>query len=56
MEAAELVAALLRTALDEERDVVSLADEWAFVSHYLELEGIRFGDRLRVLRISPPNS
>ena len=48
VEAAELVAGLLRTALDEERDVVSLADEWAFVSRYLELEGIRFGDRLRV--------
>lgn len=48
VEAAELVADLLRTALDEDRDVVSLADEWAFVSRYLELEGIRFGDRLRV--------
>jgi LytS/YehU family sensor histidine kinase len=48
VEAAECVAALLRTALDEARDVVSLADEWAFVSRYLELEGIRFGDRLRV--------
>ena len=48
VEAAELVATLLRTALDEERDAVSLADEWAFVSRYLELEGIRFGDRLRI--------
>jgi LytS/YehU family sensor histidine kinase len=48
MEAAECVAGLLRTALDEERDAVSLAEEWAFVSRYLELEGIRFGDRLRV--------
>lgn len=48
MEAAECVGALLRTALDEQRDVVSLAEEWAFVSRYLELEGIRFGDRLRV--------
>jgi two-component system, LytTR family, sensor kinase len=48
VEAAELVASLLRTALDEERDAVSLGDEWAFVSRYLELEGIRFGDRLRV--------
>ncbi len=48
IEAAECVAALLRTALDEERDVVSLADEWAFVARYLELESIRFGDRLRV--------
>lgn len=47
-EAAECLAALLRTALDEDRDVVPLADEWAFVSRYLELEGIRFGDRLRV--------
>jgi two-component system LytT family sensor kinase len=48
MEAAECVGALLRTALDEERDAVSLAEEWAFVSRYLEMEGIRFGDRLRV--------
>jgi hypothetical protein len=48
VEAAECVATLLRTALDEERDVVPLADEWAFVSRYLELEGIRFGERLRV--------
>lgn len=48
VEAAERVAGLLRTALDEERNVVSLADEWAFVSSYLELEAIRFGERLRV--------
>lgn len=48
VEAAESVADLLRTALDEERDAVSLAEEWAFVSRYLALEGIRFGDRLRV--------
>lgn len=48
VEAAECVAVLLRTALDEDREVVSLADEWAFVSRYLELESIRFGDRLRV--------
>jgi LytS/YehU family sensor histidine kinase len=48
VEAAESVATLLRTALDEERDAVPLAEEWAFVSRYLELESIRFGDRLRV--------
>lgn len=48
VEAAELVASLLRTALDEERDAVSLGEEWAFVSRYLELEAIRFGDRLRI--------
>lgn len=48
VEAAEGVAALLRTALDEERDRIALGEEWTFVSRYLELEGIRFGDRLRV--------
>ena len=48
MEAAELVADLLRTTMEDDRDVISLGDEWAFVSRYLELEGIRFGDRLRV--------
>lgn len=47
-DAAEQVAALLRTALQEDRDLVSLKDEWAFVWKYLELERIRFGDRLRV--------
>ncbi|MEP7064987.1 MAG: histidine kinase [Gemmatimonadota bacterium] len=47
-DAAEQLAALLRAALEENRDVVSLRDEWAFVSKYLELERIRFGDRLRV--------
>lgn len=48
VEAAECVGGLLRTALDEDRDVVSLADEWSFVCRYLELESIRFGERLRV--------
>jgi two-component system, LytTR family, sensor kinase len=48
MEAGELVGGLLRTTMEEERDVVSLRDEWSFVSRYLELERIRFGDRLRV--------
>ena len=48
VEAAELVASLLRATMEENRDEVSLDDEWAFVSRYLELEHIRFGDRLRV--------
>jgi two-component system LytT family sensor kinase len=48
MDAAELVAGLLRTTMEEERDVVTLRDEWSFVSRYLDLERIRFGDRLRV--------
>jgi signal transduction histidine kinase len=47
-DAAERVAAMLRTALQEDRDLVSLEDEWAFVWKYLELERIRFGDRLQV--------
>ena len=48
VEAAELVASLLRTTLEDNRDEVTLADEWTFVSRYLELERIRFGDRLRL--------
>jgi two-component system, LytTR family, sensor kinase len=47
-EAAELVADLLRATLEEQRDEVTLGDEWRFVSRYLELERIRFGDRLVV--------
>ena len=46
--AAELVASLLRATMEEERDLVPLADEWGFVSRYLEVEHIRFGERLRV--------
>jgi LytS/YehU family sensor histidine kinase len=47
-EAAELVAELLRPTVEEQRDEVTLADEWRFVSRYLELERLRFGDRLLV--------
>lgn len=47
-EAAELVASLLRRTIEEDRDEVPLDDEWTFVSRYLEIEHIRFGDRLRV--------
>ena len=47
-EAAELVASLLRSTLEDNRDEVTLDDEWNFVSRYLEMERIRFGDRLRV--------
>jgi two-component system LytT family sensor kinase len=48
VEAAELIASLLRVTLEENRDEVTLDDEWKFVSGYLEVERIRFGDRLRV--------
>ncbi len=54
-EAAELVAELLRATLEEQRDEVSLDDEWRFVSRYLALERIRFGDRL-VVRDDIPES
>lgn len=48
VEAAELIADLLRATVDEARDEVSLDEEWRFVSRYLALERIRFGDRLVV--------
>jgi signal transduction histidine kinase len=46
--AAEKVAGLLRTTLEEDRDLVTLGEEWEFVRRYLDIESIRFGDRLRV--------
>jgi hypothetical protein len=46
--AAEQIATLLRTTIEENRDMVSLGEEWAFVERYLEIERIRFGDRLKV--------
>src|SRR5262249_2599695 len=42
------LGAALRTTVDEERDVVTLAEEWAFVERYLAIESIRFGERLAV--------
>ena len=47
-QALELIAELLRATLGDQRDEVSLGDEWRFVSRYLALERIRFGDRLVV--------
>ena len=46
--AAEELAGLLRVTLEEDRDLVTLDEEWAFVARYLDLERLRFGDRLRV--------
>jgi two-component system LytT family sensor kinase len=54
-EAAELVADLLRRTIEEQRDEVPLSEEWQFVSHYLSLEQIRFGDRLVVKADLPPD-
>lgn len=47
-QAAERLAELLRRTLEETRDLVPLAEEAAFVERYLELERIRFAERLRV--------
>ena len=47
--AAEQLAAALRTAIEEKRDRISLAEEWAFVQRYLAIERIRFGERLCVV-------
>lgn len=44
--AAELVADLLRRTLEEQRDEVPLQTEWRFVSRYLAIEQMRFGERL----------
>lgn len=45
---AEQLAGLLRTTLQEDRDLVTLGDEWTFVQRYLAMEQERFGDRLTV--------
>ncbi|MGV3710185.1 MAG: sensor histidine kinase [Gemmatimonas sp.] len=47
-DAAEVVAELLRRTLEEQRDKVPLSDEWRFVSQYLAMEKMRFGDRLKI--------
>ena len=54
--AAEELAGLLRAALDERRDQVTLADEWRFVQRYLAIEQLRFGDRLQVVADLPAST
>jgi Histidine kinase len=44
--AAEQLAALLRASFDNPRELVTLREEWAVVRLYLDIEAIRFGDRL----------
>ena len=46
--AAEQLAGALRTTIEERRDLVTLAEEWAFVQRYLAIERIRFGERLQL--------
>jgi signal transduction histidine kinase len=52
-QAAEALAELLRAALDERRDQVTLAEEWRFVQRYLAIEEMRFGERLQVTATLP---
>jgi hypothetical protein len=54
--AAEELAGLLRAALDERRDQVTLAAEWRFVQRYLAIEQLRFGERLQVVAAMPASS
>jgi hypothetical protein len=46
--AVEQLAGALRTTIEEQRDLISLAQEWAFVERFVAIESIRFGDRLSV--------
>jgi signal transduction histidine kinase len=48
--AAEELAGVLRTVIEEDRDLVPLEEELAFVERYLAIERVRFGERLRVER------
>jgi hypothetical protein len=42
------LSAMMRRLIDDRRQVVPLRDELAFVRDYLEIEQVRFGDRLTV--------
>jgi signal transduction histidine kinase len=55
--ALERLGQLLRYALDDRaRDEVALADEWDFARHYLDLESLRLGRRLRVTSELEPDA
>ena len=49
------MADLLRRTIEEQRDEVPLSEEWQFVSRYLAVEQIRFGERLVVKTDLPPD-
>jgi signal transduction histidine kinase len=55
-QAAEQLADLLRAALDERRDQVTLAAEWRFVQRYLAIEQLRFGERLQIAATLPAST
>ena len=47
------MADLLRRTIEEQRDEVALSEEWQFVSRYLAIEQMRFGERLVVVTNLP---
>src|SRR5207245_321098 len=49
----EQLAALMRSSLDRTASLVPLEDELAVVASYLDIERVRFGNRLR-FAIAPP--
>ena len=48
-DAIERLGNLLRYTLDESTEEIPLEREWAFTRDYLSFEGLRLGDRLRVI-------
>ena len=54
-ESAELLASLLRTVLEEDRDRITLREERAFVERYVALERVRFDERL-IVSLNVPDS
>lgn len=54
--AAEQLAGLLRTVTEEDRDLITVQEEWEFVRRYLDIEALRFGERLAVEVDFPPNT
>jgi len=54
--AAEQLAALLRASIDNPRELVTLREEWAVVQLYLDIESIRFGERLRIVTEFEPEA
>ena len=51
----EDLGALLRLSLEfKDRQVIPLVEEMAFLEHYLTIQKVRFGDRLKIeIRIAP---
>jgi anti-sigma regulatory factor (Ser/Thr protein kinase) len=53
-DATEQLAALLRTAIEEDRDQISVDEEMRFLKRYWDIERIRLGDRLTGTHVVEP--